>query len=121
MEEARQHSAVSRARWHILRDEAAVTVCRRLPVRFDVAAEADMPAPRRPVRLAQQVRQDMWRMLQDQRGFLPAVRVTAMGQGVTVRAGGEIAASGFPKARIEAQITDLLASPSHRARWLRYA
>lgn len=109
-----------RTQWHILREEGALTLARRVPARFDVMAEATLPLARKG-RLAQQIRQDVWRTLQGVRGFSPVVRVEEDGPQLKIRAGGAIEARTFPKDRIEAQIADLLNSPAHRARWLKHA
>ncbi|SHK00647.1 hypothetical protein SAMN05444000_1175 [Shimia gijangensis] len=106
---------MTRNRWHIIREDNCLTVTRALPVRFDVVAETVVPDGSRR-RLAQQVRQDLWRRLQDVRGFQPAVQVTREAGGCRITAGGRIAGH-FPKARIESEIADLLASPKHRDRW----
>ena len=106
--------------WHILRDPDGVTLARALPPRFDVQAETVLPAAD-PLRLAQQIRQDMWRALQRVRGFSPVVRVEpdAQGQAVRVIAGGRIAGVVPPDAG--ARIAGVLAHPGHRARWVRFA
>jgi hypothetical protein len=105
--------------WHILREEGgALTLCRRLPPRFDVMAETDLPGGS-ALRLAHQIRQDMWRALRHVRGFHPVVRLTPVGQGWRVAAGGGLpgpVAPGLP-----GRIGDLLAAPAARARWLRCA
>ncbi|MCT8159736.1 hypothetical protein [Pseudoruegeria sp. SHC-113] len=106
--------------WHILREAGQTTLARRLPPRFDVVAEAALP-PARHGRLAQQIRQDLWRALRDLRGFSPVVVVQDVAGGVRVQAGGRIDAPGFPKAQAEARIAELLASAPHRARWLAHA
>ncbi|MBK1634653.1 hypothetical protein [Rhodovulum adriaticum] len=110
---------MARRGWHILREPGALTLARHLPVRLDLCARAGFPAARKG-RLAQQIRQDMWRALQDLRGFSPVVRVEEAKTGLTVTAGGR-AAQPFPRARAEARIAALLASPAHRARWLAHA
>ena len=66
---------MSRKRWHILREGDSLTMTRALPVRFDVAAGTTLPGGGR-LRLAMQVRQDLWRALQALRGFAPVVQVT---------------------------------------------
>lgn len=111
---------MARERWHILREEGALTLARHLPPRFDLAAEADFP-PARKGRLAQQIRQDLWRCLRQLRGFCPVVRVEEDGAHLKVRAGGAVLARSFPKAEAEARIAALLADPAHRARWLAHA
>jgi len=101
--------------WHILWEGAAVTVARRLPVVWDVAAETRLGDAGR-LRVATRVRQDLWRALRRQRGFAPVVRVARDGAGLTVRAGGAVAGR-YDAARLEALIAGLLADPGLRARW----
>ena len=105
--------------FHILREEGAVTVARRVPVRFDVCAEARF-GPLRKRALAQQVRQDLWRALQDVRGFAPVVRVAEAGDGVTVTAGGQVEGR-HDRAFLEDVIAAVLSDPRHVARWTRWA
>ncbi|MBY5973925.1 hypothetical protein KUV28_16310 [Ferrimonas balearica] len=107
--------------WHRLREEDAVTIARRLPVRFDLSVEASLPVsgPVSLTRVAHQVRQDMWRRLQGLRGFSPAVRVTLGDGQLVVRAGGAVEGALPGKARDA--LAELLESPSHRARWLAHA
>lgn len=106
-------------RWHILREGATLTVTRHLPVRFDVVASARFPRVRR-LRLAHQVRQDMWRALQRVRGFSPVVEVTEIRGELTLRAGGR-AEKPFNATSIEAKIADLLCDPGLRRRWIAQA
>lgn len=110
---------MARNTWHILRDDTCLTLARHLPVRFDVSAEAVLPDGGR-LRLARQVRQDLWRRLQGQRGFSPVVEVARKGGSCHVRAGGRIDGR-FAKARLEAEIASLLADPKARARWSAHA
>jgi hypothetical protein len=106
--------------WHIVAEPGGVTVSRALPVRWDVAAETRLPAPAsglRPLRVAHQVRQDVWRVLRRQRGFAPAVRAVAQAGGLAVRAGGRVAAA-HDRARLEAVLAEVLGDPVRRRRWL---
>jgi hypothetical protein len=112
----REDTAVARDRWHILREGDAVTVARRMPLRWDVSAETRLPAARR-LRIAQQVRQDLWRALRGQRGFAPQVRVRECADGLHLRAGGRIHGAHDRKA-IEGRIAALLADRDARARWV---
>lgn len=105
--------------WHILRDGDVLTLARRLPVRFDVSASTRLPVGSRG-RVAQQVRQDMWRALQDLRGFAPIVQVTRTDEGLEVTAGGQVAGR-FPRAHAQAQIAAVLNDPENRTRWIRWA
>ena len=110
---------MTRNRWHILREGATLTMTRSLPVRLDVFAETLLPSGSR-LRLAQQVRQDMWRRLQGLRGFLPVVCVTQEGDMCRVVAGGRVDGR-FPKSQTEKAISDMLTDPQLRARWSAFA
>lgn len=105
--------------WHILREEGALTVARRVPVRFDVCAQARF-GRLRMTPLAQQIRQDLWRALQSVRGFAPVVRVETAGSGLLVTAGGQIEGR-FDRVYLEARIGAVLAHRGHVARWSRWA
>ena len=109
---------MTRSRWHIIRTDSSLTLSRRLPARFDVAAETALPAGD-PLRLAHQIRQDMWRKLQSLRGFSPVVEITADGQGLKVRAGGQV--TGRVPGHAAGQIAEILENPASRARWVRHA
>ncbi|UWQ77873.1 hypothetical protein K3725_11125 [Leisingera sp. S132] len=109
---------MTRTPWHITRTDSSLTLSRRLPARFDVAAESVLPGGD-PLRLAHQIRQDMWRQLQSLRGFSPVVEITAEGQGLKVRAGGQV--MGRVPSNAAAQIAEVLENPGRRARWLRHA
>jgi hypothetical protein len=110
---------MARNGWHILRDEGGLTLARHVPVRFDVSAVSLFPMCHAG-RLAQQVRQDMWRALQRVRGFSPVVQVERLDAGLRVTAGGRV-----PQASISASVVqrldDMLADPIARARWVRWA
>ena len=103
--------------WLIDRTETSVLVTRRKPVRWDLEASAEFPACH-PLRLAHQIRQDLWRMLKKLKGFAPAVEVT-LGDTLIVRAGGRVERHVPP--RTNAKIKALLTDPRHRARWIAYA
>lgn len=110
---------MNRNRWHILREDGALTMARRVPVRFDLSASTYLPGGDK-LRLARQVRQDMWRALRDLRGFAPAVRVEDCAQGLRVTAGGQVEGR-LPRRQAEARIAALLACETMRARWIRWA
>ena len=105
-------------RWHILREAGALTLARRLPPRFDVAVEVAMPAAD-PKRLAHQIRQDVWRAVQNLRGFSPVVTVTEHGGGLLVVAGGRVA--GRVPGNLAGEIRAVLEDEAKRARWLQHA
>jgi len=106
--------------WHIERDGPRLTLARKLPARFDLCAETRLGRAARG-RIAHQVRQDLWRALQDVRGFSPVVEVSYEEEGLRVRAGGRVDASRFPKANVEARIAEVLSDPCKRRRWLSFA
>lgn len=105
-------------RWHILRDGDALTLCRHLPPRFDFAVRALLPRAN-PLRLAHQIRQDLWRALQSLRGFSPVVALVPEGDGWVVTAGGR-SADRIP-APVIARAQAVLNNPNNRARWVRHA
>ena len=109
---------MTRNTWHTIREGASTTVARRLPARFDVSASAQFPRVSKG-RLAHQIRQDMWRALQDVRGFSPVVQVVDDETGVLVTAGGQAARP--VSSRIEATIAELLSDTPRRARWIKSA
>lgn len=104
--------------WYTCGDGAVFALSRRLPLRWDVDAHTVLPDLGRR-RLAHAIRQDMWRMLQDVRGFAPAVEVTRTEAGCAVRAGGAVA--GRVPGGMAARIAGMLADPSRRAAWSRAA
>jgi hypothetical protein len=96
-----------------------LTLARHLPARFDVAAETIL-RDGSAMRLAHQVRQDLWRALQNLRGFSPVVQVTRRPNGMHIKAGGAVTGA-LPKSKVEAQIAALLEAPDLRRRWERFA
>ena len=107
---------MGRDRWHLIHEEdGALTLARRWPVRFDLAVEGRLADASR-VRVAHRVRQDMWRVLRDLRGFAPVVRVWRVPGGLHVRAGGAVAGR-FGREEAEARIAALFEDPARVARW----
>lgn len=107
-----------RGGWYVQRDGGRYVLARHWPPRFDVCAVSVFP-PVRAGRLAQQIRQDLWRILKGLRGFSPVVQIDASDEGCKVHAGGRLVGNA-PK-EIESHIRNLLDSPTHRARWLSWA
>lgn len=110
---------MSKNAWHILKDDQSVTVARRVPARFDVVSEAKLPLGDK-LRVAQQVRQDLWRALQNQTGFSPVVEVRESDGALSIRAGGQCDRK-IARQTVESRIADLLNDASKRARWVRFA
>ncbi len=110
---------MARTRWHIQIEDATVTVARHMPARFDVAAQTVLPDGSR-VRVAQQIRQDIWRVLQALRGFSPTVCVERKADGLHITAGGRIEGR-FPKMQTQNLISEVLNNPVNRTRWVRFA
>lgn len=106
---------MARDTWHMQREDGAVTLSRRVPACWDVAVEAELPDGSMG-RIAHQVRQDLWRALQRLRGFSPAVRVEANGDGLLVTAGGAVAGAVPPGTC--RKIREVLDDPANRARWV---
>lgn len=107
-----------RARWHILREAGGLTLARHLPPRFDFAVTTTL-GPGDALRLAHQIRQDLWRALQAVRGFSPVVRLAPVAQGWAVIAGGRVA-QPLP-AQLVQVAQNTLENPSNRARWARHS
>ncbi|WP_375697758.1 hypothetical protein [Pseudophaeobacter sp. TrK17] len=107
-----------RGKWHISREEDSLTVARQVPPRFDVAVSVVLP-PAEPLRLAQQIRQDMWRAVQTVRGFSPVVKVVEQGDSLLVTAGGRVA--GRVPGKLASEIKAVLEDEAKRSRWLRHA
>jgi len=103
--------------WLIDRSDSHVLVTRRKPVRWDVCATTELPRCH-ALRLAHQIRQDLWRELRRLTGFAPAVEVR-FGETFEVRAGGRVARHIPP--RTNERIADLLENPGNRRRWLAWA
>jgi len=107
---------MSRDRWHLIREaDGALTLARRLPARFDLAVEGQVPeAPR--ARVAHRLRQDTWRALRHLRGFAPVVRIWRVPGGLRVRTGGMVTGR-FARAQAEARVAALFEDPARVARW----
>ncbi len=125
---ARSLGPAGRTAWHLQRDGAVLVLSRRLPARFDLSAATVLQAGAYPVsrgRLAHQIRQDVWRCLQNLRGFRPVVQIThdAAAGALHVIAGGALPTRTASAARSKAEtlLADLLADPARRSRWLRHA
>lgn len=105
--------------YHIHRTPNALTLARHAPARFDVAAEATVAGAADLLRLAHQVRQDVWRAVRRLRGFSPVVEITTTDGTIHIRAGGRALppVSGAVRRRIQAVLDD----PANRSRWLRHA
>ena len=104
--------------WHITKVEGQVTVSRQLPARFDVVAHTQL-AGGNAVRLAMQIRQDLWRALRNVRGFSPVVQITPIDGHLNVQAGGRV--MGKVTSNLKAEIAAVLESPENRTRWLKCA
>ena len=103
--------------WIIDETPDLLLVTRRKPVRWDIEARAEFPKAH-ALRLAHQIRQDMWRELKKIKGFCPAVEIEK-GETLKVRAGGRVARHVHPMAN--GWVEDLLNSDIHRRRWLAYS
>ncbi len=105
--------------YHIHQASNALTLARHAPARFDVAAEAAVPGAADLLRLAHQVRQDVWRAVRRLRGFSPVVEVTQTETMLHIRAGGRALPPVSPNAAQAIQA--VLDCPKNRRRWLEHA
>lgn len=87
--------------------------------RMDVGVRAFFPAVSRR-RLALQIRQDLWRALQDVRGLSPVVAISQASGALEITAGCQLNGAA-PRERIAATIAELLTNPDHRHRWIAHA
>lgn len=110
---------MTKPRWHILHDGDVLTLARRIPARFDLHVSTHLPKGSK-LRIAQQIRQDVWRALRDLRGFAPVVRVADCADGLEVTAGGQVAGV-VPRTQAESRISEVLEDAGNRARWMRWA
>lgn len=104
--------------WHILREEGVLTLCRQAPAQLDVRAATVLPAGD-PLRLAHQIRQDVWRAVRNVRGFSPVVRLEHQDGTIAVTAGGRVPGPVAPG--LSARIAAVLECPANRRRWLAHA
>ena len=104
--------------WWERRDGDRFAIARRLPLRWDVAADAVLPDLGRR-RLAHAVRQDLWRALRDLRGFAPAVEVTRRDGACHVWAGGAVDGAVAPA--LAGRVAAVLDCPVRRIGWIRAA
>ena len=111
---------MARDRWHIQREGDRLILSRTATARFDFVGVAVLPDMSRR-RLAQQIRQDMWRQLQGLRGFSPVVEVVRIGGALSVRAGGQVDARNFPKEMAENTVCEMLECRANRSRWMQFA
>ena len=97
----------------------AYFIAKRFPLSFDLLAETNFPVCR-PKILALQIRQDMRRLLQNLRGFLPAVEVRVSVFCMHVRAGGQLTCSVHVQSA-QFKLQNMLDDPVYRKRWKDYA
>ncbi|MEO9518067.1 MAG: hypothetical protein ABJH45_12990 [Paracoccaceae bacterium] len=103
--------------WHISTDDGSWTLSRLRSQRLDFSAQTWLPRVH-PVRLMHQVRQDVWRRLQNVRGFAPMIQLSPYANGWCVIAGGQVSAIA---PSLTASVEEVLANKSNRARWIRHA
>ncbi|MGB0659712.1 MAG: hypothetical protein ACPGNV_05975 [Mangrovicoccus sp.] len=107
-------------KWVIREEGGALWLHRPHAPRMDFFAVSEFPEASRHI-LAHEIRKDLWRELQNLRGFSPVVKIKRHAKGLTVQAGGQVSGRSWPKALAEAQITALLTDPTKRARWIAHA
>ena len=106
--------------WHICKGEAGeITLARRIPARFDFVVETILPACN-PIKLAHQIRQDIWRELKGLKGYSPVIEVLPTGNCFRVRAGGQVNGM-WPRQHTQAVVSSVLNDPARRSRWVMHA
>lgn len=73
------------------------------------------------LRIAHQVRQDIWRANRQVRGFLPVVQVSTDGHETVIRAGGSLMTRSGHVPTIAAAVARVLADERNRTRWQAHA
>lgn len=118
MQEGAQRLRRLRGGWLEARGAGRYTLARHWPPRLDVRASCSFP-PVRADRLARQVRQDLWRLLQGLRGFSPVVDIKLGEREHVLTAGGRVLGRVPPGT--ETCIATFLYDPRLRARWAAWA
>lgn len=86
-------------------------------MRWDIEATTTLPdAP--PLRIAHQIRQDIWRACRNVRGFAPVVEITQTDGQLHIRAGGQ---TPHPSAHATDLCRNVLNCAKNRNRWLTHA
>lgn len=111
---------MSQKGWHIVRDGQVLTLSRDGSARFDIAAHTEFPVMGRG-RLAQQIRQDVWRALQNLRGFCPVVKIERSDDRLLVTAGGRVLGKTVARAALEQRLAAVLENRENRERWQKFA
>ena len=73
------------------------------------------------IRIAHQVRQDIWRTCRGVRGFLPMVEVSTSGDETVIRAGGSLMTRSGYVPTLEMKVARVLDCADNIARWQRHA
>lgn len=111
------------AAWATRTECKTLTLFRPGRARMDVSATAALTSQDTlsPIRIAHQVRQDIWRALARVRGYSPVVQVVGRDGALIVTAGGMLTSGNVPHASIKARLSEVLQNPANRARWCRFA
>lgn len=103
--------------WYVSDSDGEYILSRRFPARLDVFEAANFPFVNK-ARLANQVRQDLWRAMKHLRGFSPVIHIATTPSGLRLKAGGQC---GILPTQTSAKIAELLEDPVRRARWIKCA
>lgn len=99
--------------WVIVAEGDTLSLARRHPIRWDVSVTASLVANAPARALLHGIRRDLWRALQTQRGFSPAVALKPVQGRFLIRAGGSVDGV-FPRHVLESRTAEMLQS-RHRA------
>lgn len=94
-------------------------ICHCIPVRFDLSGEMHFLFLRSRL-LASQIQQDMWKAVQDLRGFLPVIEIKKGTDDLSVLAGGQL---NYPLhlGLVEVRLRQPFHDPQMRTRWLKFS
>ena len=112
-------------RWTVVEQQDFLLLHRTGPAPewvVEVSRTLNWPSsPGQRLRVAHQVRQDIWRACRSTRGFVPVVQVSTDGHQTVIRAGGSLTTRSGHIPAIEARIAAVLDSENNRRRWRAYA
>ncbi|MEM9099246.1 MAG: hypothetical protein AAGC79_12060 [Pseudomonadota bacterium] len=99
--------------------EALILSPKGLAPVWDIEVSRILPSLRRCSRrwVAHQIRRDLWRAMQEMRGFVPVISVAWADHWLEIRAGGRILCGAAPPNAFET-IASVLDNEDNRRRWL---
>ena len=105
--------------WVMQKTSGTFLICRRIPISFCFCVETHVPFLRLGL-LASQIRQDMWKAMQNPRGFLSAVKIKKGTDDLYVLVGGQLNCP-VHLGSVEMRLREPLNYPQMRTWWLQFA